>query len=693
MGSLADQWDSTPAPTAPAPIGSLSQQWDAVSTETPKTVKTPSQPLTPTEKYAIGLAETPIGVYETAKSGLTGLAGMTWGGLKGAGTLMSALAKGSSLDDAVNAAANTVKQTEQDMTYQPQTMEGKQISQVANLPGQAIQYIGQGAGTLTQKGFETESKIPGLSWVKALQPAASTIAETAVQGAPYVAGLLKATPASITEDSSAADIAKNAAINAAKAKWEGVPRETSVSDTGIPRQSIGAAAAEPIAIASFDNSDLPKTTGFQPNEIADRQGVLSRLGFNQVHKSFVEGDPLMSGALGQASRINAPVGQQIKGMLEDNRATLTNATKNLVENTGGSIGSDEDTLVNRGQIIAAPFDGFRQYFDNAISNLYKQADERSAGAPSVNTQPVSDLLKNPDFTETLLAKDQGSLLNSVQRQFDRFKALSPEGMTVSSAENFRKWLNTVWTPDNSGTLGQIKRAVDDSVLSSAGEDIYAPARALFATKKATLDNPAGVSKIMDFDPQTPINRKVPFEKIPDSITRLPSAQFDNLVDTLGTIRETVPDLKPQADAALAEIKSHMANKLLDIGSKTQEQWDNYGVTKYLNSNISKLNKIFSPEEMQQIQDIQRGGNILRYDSRYPGAAVQTENLLKEGILPHMVNLVGGPLGSAVGGIFGAPGLGAAAGAAGAGKVAGKMTGKAAIQRLKSGMVNLNKLNQ
>jgi hypothetical protein len=115
-----------------------------------------------------------------------------------------------------------------------------------------------------------------------------------------------------------------------------------------------------------------------------------------------------------------------------------------------------------------------------------------------------------------------------------------------------------------------------------------------------------------------------------------------------------PELAPQAQAALAEIKAHMASRLLEAAKARQAQWGAKDVTAYLNKNAVKIESVFSPEEMAKIRDLNDAGHILRVDTSYPGAAVQGHNLVRRGAMEAMHSvataagaLVGGPVGASV----------------------------------------------
>jgi hypothetical protein len=135
---------------------------------------------------------------------------------------------------------------------------------------------------------------------------------------------------------------------------------------------------------------------------------------------------------------------------------------------------------------------------------------------------------------------------------------------------------------------------------------------------------------------------------------------DQLNHVLKTLNNVPPELKGQAQAAVAEIKAQFANKILDAGSGRVGQWGARDVTKYLNNNAAKLKQVFTPEELQRINDLNEAGHILRQDQSYPGAAVQEHNLVQRGAMgairagsAAVGGFVGGPFGAAAGDVAGA----------------------------------------
>ncbi|MGA7538976.1 MAG: hypothetical protein WBW93_09425 [Steroidobacteraceae bacterium] len=213
---------------------------------------------------------------------------------------------------------------------------------------------------------------------------------------------------------------------------------------------------------------------------------------------------------------------------------------------------------------------------------------------------------------------------------------------MQQAEQLKQYLNGQWAPRTSRLIRTIKDAVDDDVTSSAGQDVYGAARALRAKRAAVLDNPQGMGALLDSSGPEGINRKVPYEQVPDKIMRMPVDQFGHVVKTLqnaadgtaadGTTNMVEPALQAQARQSLDEIRSQAMLRLQESAQRYKGAWNNRGVTQYLNQNSAKLARLFTPRELERLHTLNRAGNILDVDRTYPGAAAQTANFAMRGLI-------------------------------------------------------------
>ena len=421
-----------------------------------------------------------------------------------------------------------------------------------------------------------------------------------------------------------------------------------------------------------------------------RKEILARVGLTNARESSIQGNGFAAANEFQTSKVDAPVGQLYRDTLANERAALENFGQKIIERTGGTIGLDETALYDRGARIARPFDDFKTALQTQMNDAYAQAKQIAGTQPAVSP---SNLQKFLDTDSNFTVNDSFmSLRRGIQAHLRENGLLDANGrvksMTVEQAENLRKYINSNWNNERSGIIGRLKDKIDNDVTKVAGEDVYKRARDIRTKIARLLDDPKGVAKIMDYDPQSPMNRAVPFEKIASTIERM---DFDQQAHLLKLLREMPDEVRPQADAAIAEIKAQFANRLLQEGSKNKGQWNAANVTKYLNDNSRRLAVLMEdPEIAQMVKDLNDAGHILKYDPSYPGAAIQAHNLIKLGAAP-LLGTLGGTVGTAIGASMFGPGGAALGGTAGAtmGAQRGvKMAEKSALRRAEKKMVPL-----
>jgi hypothetical protein len=376
--------------------------------------------------------------------------------------------------------------------------------------------------------------------------------------------------------------------------------------------------------------------------------------------------------------------------LANERLALENFGQELVRRTGGTLGLDENALYNRGTKIAKPFDDFKAALNTQMDQAYIGAKQIAGTKPAVVPNSIQKFLDtNSNFT---VNDSFMSLRRGIESHLSENDLLDANGkvkpMTVEQAEGLRRYINSNWNNERSGIIGRLKDKIDDDVTRVAGEDVYKKARDIRTKISRLLEDPKGISKIMDFDPQTPINRAVPFEKIASTVERLGVDQQRHLIKLL---KEMPDEVRPQADAAIAEIKAQFANRILQEGSKNKGQWNASNITSYLNDNNSKLGVLMEDKELaQMVKDLHDAGHIVKYDPSYPGAAIQAHNLIKLGAAP-LLGTLGASGGAAIGGsMFGTGGaaLGGTVGGTMGAKRGIAMAEKSALKKAQKKMIPL-----
>jgi hypothetical protein len=412
---------------------------------------------------------------------------------------------------------------------------------------------------------------------------------------------------------------------------------------------------------------------------AAREAILKRVGVPEARISALKGDAAAAANDYQESKLNNPNGLRMKQVIDNERSALSNHADSIVQDTGGTAGSaaDESTRVERGNNILAPLDALKDHFDTATRALYKEADARAGGQPT-SLGSFQEILK--DDSE-LTNSDRVHLVGGLNSYLGKLKMLGEDGSVAGNpmqAETVRKYLNENWSPQNSKLVGKLKDALDDDVTKSAGSDVYAQARAMRTLRARTLDDPEGISKIMDSSGPGGINRKVPVEKVADTVASMPVSQLDHVV---GTLKNLPPELQEAGNTAISEIKAHMASKVADAGQGTSSLWNAKGVGQYLAKSRERMGLVFDPEEMTKFDDLEQAGDILKKDQSYPGAAVQAHNLVRKGAMGAITAGSTGA-GHVFSGLTGIPG-GEMAGAWAGTKLAGKFDEAAALRNVES----------
>ena len=403
--------------------------------------------------------------------------------------------------------------------------------------------------------------------------------------------------------------------------------------TGIQGKPLETTLEQPISDKTLTGSAKPTTpdapyvevkyaeNGLPLDEQYARAQTLNRvLGSDHMADlAAIEGKGKERATNYATSNTDTPIGGFLKEKFTEEQKRLADFAERQVKNTGGTVGLDESTVYKRGNTILKPLQGLETHFDDAIGKVYKERDKLAKDIP-VEAQTIANVLN--DESLTLANSDTIGLTNIAKARMKQLKMMDKEGNLLptdaKTAENFRKFLNENWDRKNANLHRQLKEAVDTDVLANIDQStpFYKEARNLVSLRKDTLDNPNGISKILDAEGPNKINRKVDIEKIAQNIADMPVDQISHVIDTLRNVPES---LQPQATAALSEIKAQFANNL--AAKKTPKQ-----VTDFMNGNSEVMNRLFTPDEMNNFRDYHNAVHILATDTGYKGSAVQKINV-------------------------------------------------------------------
>lgn len=584
------------------------------------------------------------------------------------------------------------------LTYHPQTAGGQES--LAGLKGMAAAAGRAVMDTPVGNALSSISKAYNDTFVKGTSnPLLATINDqvpTIIANA-AIPAVAKAAGSTINKGVNAINTLRGATSAAPVIEAGSVPFQTAADRAASIAAKAEAAAAKPKYIPNgdgtftqikpatiqgapvFEAPELPKPKAKLP--LSEQQAniqTMREIGLDTQRQSAITGDKFTAGQEFQHSKLNSPMGDVVREQLQKEQAAIKNYANSIVKDTGATAATPEAI----GQSVRAPLQALSEHYDNQIRGLYQAANERAGGIAGIEPEGFGKIMG----TDSMFAgKAENSTLRRGIRAYMREQGIvdaqgNIQPITAQQAEGMRQYLNSQWSPQNSGLIGKIKESLDMDVAKAGGDDIYAQARALHAERKNTLDNPKGIASLLEESGPNGINQRVPDEKIGSRIVGMPTGQFEHVVNTL---KNMPAELQPQAQQALSEIKGEIAKQIYKAGDSGGTQngpsmWNAANVTRELNKQSSKMALVFSPDEIAKFQTLNRGGHLLQTPSAYPGAAVQGHNLLQRGMI--WAPAAGG---AALGhSIAGYPGM--AVGSAVGSSLAGKMAARADLQ-------NANKL--
>ncbi|WP_333980398.1 glucosaminidase domain-containing protein [Burkholderia orbicola] len=408
------------------------------------------------------------------------------------------------------------------------------------------------------------------------------------------------------------------------------------------------APANPAEIPRFD-VEAPSTvkSSLAPAQQQQNLDLMREIGLDSTRPSAISGDKFSAGQEYQLAKTDTPQGEVLRAQFDRERSALQNYAQQISQDTGARGASPEEV----GQIIRQPLRDLNAYYDNAVSGIYQAADQRAAGVAGIDADAFKSLM---DTKSNFAGKaENGSLGRGINAYLREQGIRNPDGtfnpMTAQQAEGVRQYINSQWSPQNSGLIGKIKESLDMDVAKTAGDDIYAQARALHAERKNLLDNPNGISSLLNEQGPNGINQAIPDEKVGQKLTSMPVGQLRHIVDTLNN---APAELQPVAQQALSEMRGVFADGVRNAGQGAE--WNAAKVTKMLNDQRSRMGMLFNDAQMSQFRTLNDAGHVLQKPTAYPGAAAQGHNLLQRAVIwaptaatTGAASALFGPLGAAV----------------------------------------------
>jgi hypothetical protein len=446
---------------------------------------------------AAGAQKAANAVVETAHTMASGLGRSIVGGLAGAGRAMYGMTPatfggaGEDFDTAMDKGANVVKSVQQG-AYQPESPEGKKLSQAVAAPFEMASEGWTKIGGAAGRSFGNEA------------------AGEAIGGAvvPMVGALTLKSPVKVP---SAAELgsalAKKPAISSAEALTKSPPtiNITANARDQAPRPgSVGASGVDQATVRDMraKSMDVPMalTKGMKSRDFADQRFE------KETAKMPIEGQPIRERM--------ADLRQQVIGNFDA-----------WVDNTG-AFATDRH---GAGSAVKGALMTRAKSARNAISKAYKDAEESGHMAEEVPYGALQVYLE--DLTPTV--KDKlAPITKVVEEQIAKNDPTGKGTLPINQLEDIRKLINkniTPGTPDDVHGIA-MKKLIDGST-EYAGGDLYKAARKLRAQYGAEFERQGLVKQLLASKPGT-TDASVATERVVDHILKAPLDSIEQVRTSL-----------------------------------------------------------------------------------------------------------------------------------------------------------------
>lgn len=309
----------------------------------------------------------------------------------------------------------------------------------------------------------------------------------------------------------------------------------------------------------------------------------------------------------------------LRAVADSQDEALTSRMGQLADDTGGQTGGALDT----GEQVFNAVTRKATDLDRQISGLYREAAERAGDDMVVDFRALTGQLKNTAGRNQL----SGGMVRAIREELVNRGLMNakwqPAGRTsVRNAEEIRQVLNSFYegaNPQGRNLITLYKNALDDDVMRTAGDDLFAQARQARASFSRDLER----AKLSKFDQGgESLLEKVLANKIsPDQL-------FERVIVNKSARSQDVKALKEyllsgtdeqvaqgtQAWNSLrAEAMRHLLGKATSTAGKTEGGGSVFNGNQFRKAmdqiGLERLRTLFTPEEFKQIAAIRKIGEL------------------------------------------------------------------------------------
>lgn len=375
----------------------------------------------------------------------------------------------------------------------------------------------------------------------------------------------------------------------------------------VPQEAQGSLIAEAQA-------QLKQTGQLNAEQLARKANLIAQ-GVNAT-KSMVTRDPadwtrernLQKLSQSPDETLAAP-GQELTGIYTANDKALS--AKLASKGAGLPAGNAE----RQGMTVMKSVDDLAKLSQEDVTKVYDDIRAAHGNDLASDARNVVDTLAHPDVADNAYAEP---IINSVTKRLKRYDMIDKDGnptsntMTVTQADEFRKYLRTLMSGDSKTDriVKMLIKANDQDVITGAGSNVMAPARAAATERFDTLENPATQRALNAYGE---LNQgKTAQNFIQTNVINGADQDVASLLDTLGKLP---PDkAKAATDAIKAGVIRHLQDEAINknsgkfSGSKLNDALSDIG--------DEKLARIFGMKDAEGLRNLARAGVDATYEPPY-----------------------------------------------------------------------------
>lgn len=301
-------------------------------------------------------------------------------------------------------------------------------------------------------------------------------------------------------------------------------------------------------------------------------------------------------------------GQQLTRVYQGNDAALTSKAAELAQPYGAA------TQEGRGMTAIANLDDLAKASQKDVKAAYDSVRDAHGEELASDAKNVVTTLQSPDVADNAYAQP---IIDSVTKRLKRVGMIDGEGnltnktMTVSGAEEFRKFLQTLKSgdPKTDRIADMFIKSTDADVLSGTGENAFGSARQVAQDRFASLYNPATQKALNNIGELTQGKAAQTFIK-----SQIISAPEMDVASLLATVNKMAPEKQV---GTMNAIRGGVMEHLQDAAVQNNGQFSGAKLQKAMDAiGDNKLRMVLGHDASTKLNSLSRAATDATYEPPY-----------------------------------------------------------------------------